>query len=112
MRPRILCAMSTVNEVWPEHTLSGSPEAIRIVFEQMPSIMQNVVAYAASHADRWISYEEGDSVTGRPRGSFARSFGGYRSKDPSRARPFHLGKDGVGLFYLLVDPEQASGILG
>lgn len=101
-----------VSEVWAGHAFSESPTAIGEVFHQLPQIMRDAVLHAAERPDTWISYEELDNALGKPRNTFARSFGGYRSKDPTRPRPLHLGTDTTGRFYLLVDAAQAAAITG
>jgi hypothetical protein len=102
--------MTDVTEVWGEHVFTGTAAAIREVFEDLPRVMREAVRLAAERPEMWLSYEVADARAGNTAGTFQRSFGGYRSRDPLRPRPFHLGQHAGGRFYLLVDDDQAAAL--
>lgn len=103
-------ASHRVHEVYACHTFRGTSEDVLTVFEDLPRIMQDVVVAAAETPASWVSYENAELRAGLKPRQFARSFGGYRSKDPDRPRPFHLGRDQRGRWHLLVDHQQAAAL--
>ncbi len=101
-------------EIHAEHTYTTtSPEAMDAVMTQLPEACRRVVHEAARTPGKWWPYDVIEKKVGLKPTQFASGLGGYRSHEPDRARPFHIGKQlASGRFCLMVDAQQAGLIRG
>jgi hypothetical protein len=103
-----------VRERYPDAAFTHpNPAVVAEVLQRLPELCQRVFRVAADDefVGQWRPYTFFERRAGLQPRQFHSALGGYRSHDPERPRPFHIGQGlRSGEWFLMVDDEQAAAL--
>jgi hypothetical protein len=103
----------TIVEESPEK-VETSPDGLRVIFSGCSDLMRQLLTELATHPDERRRYSDIEDVLAWDRGRLPSVFGGYTNYASAHAggmRPFRVGCDEAGEWWMWLDGQLASKII-